>query len=191
MYMVARQTKFQVSERVGTPDDSSITTSKQVVLNQAHKIIPGNPDISQSHHTNSITPSIPTQAVSKNLLHGDWSPPQAASAQVPVTSPLSLIPNFSLNSYLDMINFTKGNINDSLRDPTTWGQHLLASGILEYNNTSLYNHPTHQTNVRRLPLPLISTPLDPAVVPAEDLNVYWNHPRKTTISIPFMKSPLT
>lgn len=55
-----------------------------------------------------------------------------------------------------------------------WAEHLRDIGILQNGGPSTSNR-RPRSHLHQL---LISTPLDPAVVPAEDLNVYWEHSSK-------------
>lgn len=180
MFLVARQTKYRVSKRVdhdnikgaGTgpvQNNQTQTAATPAPLNSSFNIIP------------NIYSNTDTQA-NTNFAPRARQPPSEHTAQQSREISTSLsksLPNFSLQSYLDMVH-TPGNTNKrGLANANRWAHHLLEEGILKLDQ----KREQESNNIgpiltTRHPHPFTSTPLDPAVGPAEELDVYWDHLRR-------------
>lgn len=154
MFVVARQTRFRISERV---DQTSPMTQPGPITNDS---IP-----------RQSTPQCPNP-----------TPPQLHPTPTPNTHPPNQeeLPPFSVQSYLDMC---RGRSRQAQRQDLTWGQHLHTSGILqpqrnpEPERGATQDRPerlkTYQHWPHGLSRPLTPTPPDPRAVPADELDVYW------------------
>lgn len=177
MFLVARRTRFRVSERVDEPSTqgsgrdgyTSSTTAQAVVVAQKDP----HPQFSLSSHT---------LETSENPQHPPYTQESTAGKNpiAPTPQPSqNNIGDFSLQSYLDMM---RGNTQPQpapLYNPQSSDQQSNSNGMLLTNSQRQprsQQHADHRifsSNPR-----LTSTPLDPAIVPADDLDVYWEAPRK-------------
>lgn len=176
MFLVARRTKFRVVEKAldnGTPTSTYYSTP-----DTRHSPIP------TTHQAPSSSTAYPESLTSSSTNHDQPAPestpahPPPSQDSQPANAPPTSIPNFSLQSYIRMAQGLPSQ--EEFIPPTTisWAQQLQRDGVLQTSNRlshqqARYKEPTHHKD-----LPLTSTPLNPADVPAEELHVYWEDPCK-------------
>lgn len=177
MFLVARRTRFRVSERVDELDTQRSGSNSYTPSTHAE----GGGD---SQLDNYSQPSPSTHTPETNIEHQQPPFPQAstvaqtAMASIPETSQTNL-GDFSLQSYLDMM---RGNPHSrtapvNVLQPSAYQPHnqlmLQSNTHIQYRGNHYPDHRIFSSNPH-----LTSTPLDPATVPAEALDVYWENSSK-------------
>lgn len=182
MFLVAHRTKFQVVAQVAqltlshahgesTPPHSPTSNLAGAPPASNTTAYPQLSSISSSPHASTAPPS--------SQIHPSRPPP--ASALQPTQEPRPTFPHFSLNSFIRMVqgkSSTKSRISPAT---TSWAQKLQRDGLLQTTTP----HSAQQSNYRPFHQldrpPFTSTPLNPAAVNAEELNVYWEDACKLTM----------
>lgn len=175
MFLVARRTKFRVVEK---PLENNTS-----VINEDQRRTPTKRRVSSTPlaasnttvYPNCSSPPHSSQAQSASLSsHAPQSQSQSHDISQQGSAPLQLMPNFSLQSYLCMAQGLPHEENPVTTVTTEWAQQLQRDGVLQLQNGP--SHPRTQPRIFPAP-PYTSTPLNPADVQAEELNVYWEDPR--------------
>lgn len=178
MFVVARRTRFRISERV------------KPCHTQTTNILP-EPDSQRSNSATSnnvqfqdrtTSPQSPTPNLAlQQPLHStpiENNPPLPSTSLPPIPSSNAsnsiLTPNYSVRLYLEMCG---GQTRADSARALSWANQLQGSGLLQSNPLRHRKHNRTNDNQRALPTgsPIL-TPADPAAVPAEELDVYWDHP---------------
>lgn len=178
MFVVARRTKYRVSESVHNlhVDAASITleTNQRQPELQAHS----NP----THKSIPITqqPTLPEQTLHSATSGRQPTFDTATQHVKPIrTSTANTLPDFSLQYYLDMAHRSGNPAERGLSNTNRWAHHLIEDRILQIDHPKAQQpHQARRPPDSSEPQPYTSTPLDPAAVPAEALDVYWEHPCK-------------
>lgn len=171
MFLVARRTKYRVVEVVqdenSPPTPPTQPTAEPPTLHARH----GQPLSQSTAYPNSSNPSLPTPDINNHSPSQPTPPEQATSVPAPS------LPDFSLQSFLQMAQGNPQNAAPSSSATTSWAHQLQSHGVFQVTNAQRQTTPLQRRN-RPCNLGFSSTPLDPTEVPAEDLNVYWEDERK-------------
>lgn len=147
MFVVARQTRFRISEKVEQPSHSPKAASSPNEPNRA------NFNLSEPQ-ASSLPPDSyqPVNAVEEAVHH---STPQQSNPNLPEPQPsiapkestsaraTTDSPHFSVRSYLEMC---RGQTRQHSQQDINWGHHLHTSGILQSQN---HPHPSHTAGYDR------------------------------------------
>lgn len=178
MFLVARRTKFRVVKQAAEPPPTPIigqsSTAEAPSSNINRNVIKSNSTAYPQSSPNSPRPNASSDIDSRQSTQEGHMPPAALQ---PPKQPTLDFPDFSLNSYLCMAQGAPRNAGPSTSTTTAWAQQLHRDGVLQTSNQT-YAMASH-VGPQVIPMhPLTSTPLNPADVNPEDLNVYWEDPCK-------------
>lgn len=166
MYVVARRTKYRISKRAN--DTVDLTTITSQTPHPGNKSTPAHGRTAANIHIESASLGATQMIQNKHA-----SQPQTSDNNVSRNTPTTSLPDFSLQSYLNMAGGSNFRNPAVTNNPTKWGRHLYNIGILQACPQT--NQPHRRQPIRRAPQHLTSTPLDPGLVPVKDLEVYWDH----------------
>lgn len=167
MYVVARRTKYHISERAIEAIQSP--TSLNSTRPSHHHNHPTSQDKQVTRHPPSSIQmaSFKTPPTAQTKTHNPRAQPGSQAASIQQSNPS--FPDFSLQLYLNMAAENNTSTNHHPKNPLNWGHHLQQIGILQVDSR------LRNWEQLRPSIPLTCTPLDPGLVAAEELDVYWEH----------------
>lgn len=141
MFVVARRTKFRISERVDPLNSQTTTATFHNNNTLGNSATSNTPRLHARHgtsvdqpHSSFVPPLHSTPPCPDHLPPTPCpAPPTPPSAQLAPNS----TPQYSLRSYLDMCG---GQTRDKHERAITWANHLQGSGILQLHPSSTRKH---------------------------------------------------
>lgn len=167
MYVVARRTKFCISERANKDNTSQPSPSDQS-MPEIHTPLP-------AHTTPSANPNRLTTSTRPASFVNNSPPPPPTQAQTPAQQTIKqeiqdAPPSFSLQSYLNMIHASSQMVQDRAG---TWAHQLSEHGVLQSQPALTPNGNALKLDPGKRRYTITSTPINPARLPAHYLNGIW------------------